>query len=148
MWITLKAVVNYVAKSLSAYFWPVAFRRLGLKPAFSTAIYGISPIPLLFMLSRNLPAQLAMEAYAGFWWSCWDLGTGIYNLYLLPRSSRHVALSLITLVSNVAAAASSFAGSELSSRAPMGYEAVFVASFLGRAAAAVSLSKKLPDLRA
>lgn len=147
VWITLKAATNYVAKSLSIHIWPLMFRMAGLRKTFSAALYGISPIPLLFMISRNLPSQLAMEAYSGFWWSCWDLGTGIYNLYMLPRGSRHVALSLITLTSNVAAALASFAGSELSSRALIGYEALFVASSLGRAAAALALSKKLPDLR-
>jgi len=106
----------------------------------------ISPIPTIFMFSRTLASQIALEVYSAIWWASWDLSTGLYNLYLFPREARPVALSIITLATNVGASAASIVGSMISLSVPSGSEATFILSSIFRGLIAYAGLRKIPKL--
>jgi len=146
IWITAKAATTYLAKALMLGIWPYIIQILDVRRSFIASLILISPIPLMFIAARSLPSQIALEIYSAVWWSAWDLLTGLYNLYLLPRDLRPAILSLITLSTNISAAISSAAGSIISTYIIYGPEVTFAISTLMRISVALIAIKKLPML--
>jgi len=146
IWITAKAATTYLVKALMLGIWPYIIQILDVRRSFIASLILISPVPLMFMAARSLPSQIALEIYSAVWWSAWDLLTGLYNLYLLPRDLRPAVLSLITLSTNISAAISSVAGSIISTYIVYGPEVTFIISTLTRISVALIAIKKLPTL--
>ncbi|HWQ17509.1 MAG TPA: hypothetical protein VNL13_06745 [Sulfolobales archaeon] len=146
IWITAKAATTYLIKALMLGIWPYIIQILDVRRSFIASLILVSPIPIMFMAARNLPLQIALEIYSAVWWSAWDLLTGLYNLYLLPRDLRPAALSLITLSTNISAAISSAAGSIISTYIIYGAEVTFIISTLTRISVALIAIKRLPTL--
>lgn len=146
IWITSKTATTYLVKSLALRIWPFIINRYGVRIVLSIALMLISPIPIIFIFSRTFASQIALEVYSAIWWASWDLSTGLYNLYLFPREARPVALSIITLTTNVGASAASIMGSMISLSIPNGSEATFILSSILRGLIAYAGLRKLPRL--
>lgn len=146
VWITSKMATTYLVKALMLGIWPRIIQALNVKKIFTASLILLSPLPVIFMAARNFPSQIALEVYSAIWWSAWDLLTGLYNLYLLPRDLRPTALSLITLTTNTSASISSAVGSMISSYIAYGPEITFTLSTLTRAMVALIAIKRLPSL--
>lgn len=146
IWITSKAATTYMIKALMLGIWPRIIRTHNVRSVFNTSLILISPIPIMFMIARSFPSQIALEAYSAIWWSSWDLLTGLYNLYLLPRDLRPTALSLITLATNASASLSSLIGSAISTYIAYGPEITFAISTISRLLVAFVAVKRLPTL--
>ncbi len=115
VWITAKTATTYMVKAIMFHIWPMYIQKYGIRKAFIISLIAISPIPLIFMLARSFASQIVLEVYSAIWWSSWDLCTGLYNLYLLPREKRASILAAITLATNINASISSLIGSAIAS---------------------------------
>jgi Na+/melibiose symporter-like transporter len=97
VWITAKIATTYMVKAIMFHIWPTYIQKYGIRKISIISLIAISPIPLIFMLARSFASQIALEVYSAIWWSSWDLCTGLYNLYILPKEKRASILAVITL---------------------------------------------------
>lgn len=146
VWITSKTATIYIVKTIMLNVWPHIIRVLGARRVFIASLILISPYPLIFMIARSLLTQIVIDAFSNTWWAAWDLLTGLYNLYLLPRDLRPIALSLIILTTNLSASISSAVGAMISSYMAHGPEITFIFSALARVSVALIAIKRLPPL--
>lgn len=146
-WITAKTATTYMVKAIMLHIWPIYIQRYGIRRVFIVSLTAISPIPLIFMLARSFTLQIMLEIYSAIWWSSWDLCSGLYNLYLLPREKRASMLAVITLVTNMSASISSLTGSVIASAlSPYGVETSFIISSLSRLMIALTAYRSMPSL--
>jgi hypothetical protein len=97
VWITAKIATTYMVKAVMFHIWPTYIQKYGIRKISIIFLIAKSPIPLIFMLARSFASLIALEVYSAIWWSPWDLCTGLYNLYLLPKEKRASILAVITL---------------------------------------------------
>ena len=147
VWITAKIATTYMVKAVMFHIWPTYIQKYGIRKIFIISLIAISSIPLIFMLARSFASQIALEVYSAIWWSLWDLCTGLYNLYLLPREKRTSILAVITLTTNISASISSLAGSAIAFMSSLyGAEITFMISSLSRLIIALIAYKNMPSL--
>jgi hypothetical protein len=121
-------------------------QRRGVRPVLAAAAIGIAPVPLLWLLSDEFAWFIVMQIYSGFAWAALELGM----LMVLfdaetdaERTTMQVAFSAMQSVGNVVG--SLVGGSILASQGTdhQAYMSVFVASSVGRFAAAMLIVRRL-----
>lgn len=147
-WIAAHAVAVAAARILAAPLWGRALDRVGARPILLTCSFGISILPLMWLLptpERWWP--LAFEAMlSGFLWSGHALATFTLPLSVAPRKGRAWWLATCSMTAGISfALASSFSGalaetlptqSMIAGRTVYGLQALFVLSSLARFSAA------------
>lgn len=145
-WITLKALAANLSQSAGFRVWSVVSRRIGLKRTLYVGMVLTSPIPTVFIFLPNLPGQMALEVYSGFVWAAYNLINNIYTLYLPKRELRVYFIAIANVASNSLASAASRLGASAASMSLEAMNAVFIASTLGRVAAAVLAKRLAPEI--
>lgn len=147
-WIAAHAVAVASARILAAPLWGRALDRVGARPILLTCSFGISLLPLIWLLpttERWWP--LAFEAtLSGFLWSGHALATFTLPLSVAPRKGRAWWLAMCSMTAGLSfALASSFSGAlaetlpasaSVAGRTVYGLQVLFVLSSLARFSAA------------
>jgi MFS family permease len=118
-------------------------RRLLLAGAF-----GITPLPVLWLLSDAYPALLAIQVVAGVAWGAVELAVLLSYFEHIDASERTGVLTIFNLATAVAIAAGALVGAALFSvlgGGRDGYAALFIVSTAGRALALLLL-RSVPSI--
>lgn len=114
-WVTS---INLLSAVLSFFFnipWGRVYDKFGPKGTFFVSGIGASLVPAFFPLLGNLSGQLALQSYATFFWSGFNLAGFNYPLSSKPEF-RHLTTATYNFMTSVFAAFSNYVGALLYSR--------------------------------
>jgi len=146
-WISVNNIASTLGSTVGSYiFGRFVAHRFEARRVLYTSTIPISAVPLLFLVSPTMVSQALMYFYSGLAWSAYNILVGVYNLYLPKEGERLYLISLMGVLNNAAAAASTRLGASIASISLTAMRLVFVASGLGRLTGFVYGRKKLPAL--
>ncbi|MCA9674181.1 MAG: MFS transporter [Myxococcales bacterium] len=124
-------------------------QRVGVRPVLTACALAIAPIPLLFLVSGQLPWLIATQVFAGVVWAGFELGMLMVLFEAQDDSERTTMQVAFTALQAIGTAAASLLGGALIVALGGGrtaYEWVFVASTIARVAAVTLLIRELPGI--
>jgi len=146
-WISVNNIASTLGSTVGSYlFSKFVAHRFEARRVLYTSTIPISAVPLIFLVSPTMLSQALMNFYSGLAWSAYNILVGVYNLYLPREGERLYLISLMGVLNNAAAAASTRLGASIASISLTAMQLVFVASGLGRLTGFVYGRKKLPAL--
>ncbi|MEM0153273.1 MAG: MFS transporter [Ignisphaera sp.] len=145
-WISLNNITSILGLSIGSYTISKFYHRVNPKNVFVISVIPISLVPLFFLISYTMEYQAVLNLFSGFSWSAFNLVAGIYNLYIAGEHERIYMLSMLGIVSNLAAATASKLGSFIASVNLIAMQSTFIVSFIGRLLMYIYGRRKLPSI--
>jgi MFS family permease len=130
---TVLNAATLVTRVLASSYWAEIARAFGNRRALQVAAVMLVPLAGMWVISSNFTYLLALQLFAGFAWSGFELMTVLSLFDTTDERSRARVLSIFNLLNGLAiVCASLVGGAVLRHFGPPGYMAIFLASSFSR----------------